>query len=107
MDVRTFRAPTLQGALQQVRRDLGPQAAVLHTREIGARGIWRYLLGRRFEVTASADVHVPSRFDATDSPAAAPAAAPACDEIRARYRDDLKSQLSDLQSMVEDLCRRT
>lgn len=111
MDVRTFRAASLQAALQQVRKELGPEAAVLHTREVGRSGVWGWIAGRRFEVTASAEVHVPSRFAAPEpTPAPIPAASdagPGSDEIRARYRDDLKSQLSDLQSMVADLCRRT
>jgi len=110
MDVRTFRAPSLQAALQQVRKELGPDAAVLHTREVGRQGILGWLAGRRFEVTASAEVNVPSRFAAPEPPPAPVVAADpfqGSDDIRARYREDLKSQLSDLQSMVADLCRRT
>jgi flagellar biosynthesis protein FlhF len=64
MDVKTYRARTMQEALALVRRDLGPGAAVLHTREV-ARGIWGMLLGgKRVEVTASNEVHVPSRLPA-------------------------------------------
>ena len=49
-------------ALRLVRRELGPDAAVLHTRELGA-GLWEWLTGRRgIEVTASTRVPVPSRF---------------------------------------------
>ncbi len=49
-------------ALALVRRELGPDAAVLHTREV--RNRWLGLLpGRRqIEVTASRGVNVPSRF---------------------------------------------
>ena len=34
MQVKTYRAPSIQDALQMVRADLGPDAAVLQTREI-------------------------------------------------------------------------
>ena len=49
-------------ALALVRRELGPDAAVLHTREV--RGRWLGLLpGRRqIEVTASQGINVPSRL---------------------------------------------
>jgi len=63
MQVKTYRAKTMQQALDLVRRELGPDAAVLQTREIGGRG-WTSLLGggRQIEVTASTDVSVPSRL---------------------------------------------
>jgi flagellar biosynthesis protein FlhF len=54
----------MQEALALVRRDLGPEAAVLHTRDVG-RGLWGLLVGgKRVEVTASNNVHVPSRLPA-------------------------------------------
>ena len=34
MQVKTYRAPSIQDALRMVRDDLGPDAAVLQTREI-------------------------------------------------------------------------
>jgi flagellar biosynthesis protein FlhF len=71
MDVRTYRAATMQEALAMVRRELGPDAAVLHTREVRGGGIFRFLPGfKRIEVTASASVQVPSRF-ADERPQAA------------------------------------
>src|SRR6266700_2260658 len=63
MDVRTYRARTMQEALHLVRRELGPHAAVLQTRDVRAGGLFRLLPGmRRVEVTASAEVTVPSRL---------------------------------------------
>ncbi len=63
MDVKTYRARSLQDALQLIRSDLGPEAAVLHTRELRG-GLLRRLMGiREVEVTASASVNVPSRFE--------------------------------------------
>ena len=37
MKLRTFRATSMHEALTMVRRELGPDAAVLHTREVGNR----------------------------------------------------------------------
>ncbi len=128
MDVKYYRARSMQEALKLVRRDLGPDAAVLHTREVRS-GRLRWLFGgRQIEVTASASVNVPSRLPAS-------AKQPAADEIpsgaevsslpeasqtrrshlppaheqdyRAKFRADLKNELGDLQSMVEDLCRES
>ncbi|HEX7448212.1 MAG TPA: flagellar biosynthesis protein FlhF [Pirellulales bacterium] len=110
MDVRTFRAPTMQEALALVRRDLGPSAAVLHTREIRGSRLLSWIPGaRQIEITASAHVNVPSRL-----PRRAETVAPATDvapglewEAKAMFRDELKGRLDELHSLVEDLCRRT
>jgi flagellar biosynthesis protein FlhF len=118
-DIRTFRAATVQEALAMVRRELGPQAAVLHTREVPGSRLWRWIPGlRRIEVTASAHVNVPSRLPAREtagalppSPLAAPAAvvpspAIASDRSRLAPRDDVRTQISDLQAMLADLKRQ-
>ena len=66
MDVRTYRAASIQDALRLVWRDLGPDAAVLHTREV-SRGLLAWFSGgRQIEVTASVDVQVPSRLPPED-----------------------------------------
>src|SRR5258708_842101 len=63
MDVRTYRARTMQEALHLLRRELGPHAAVLQTRDVRAGGLFRLLPRmRRVEVTAPAGVTVPSRL---------------------------------------------
>jgi flagellar biosynthesis protein FlhF len=122
MEVKTYRAKTMQEALALVRRELGPSAAVLHTREVGGSGLLGWFAGaRRIEVTASTGVCVPSRLPAVTRridpthvtpTAASPAtlAAPmvaAADEGKTRFREELKGQLSELQTMVEDLCKRS
>ncbi len=57
-------------ALALVRRELGPDASVLHTREVRSGGMLSWLnRGRAIEITASASLVVPSRL-----PARAPAA---------------------------------
>jgi flagellar biosynthesis protein FlhF len=97
-------------ALAMVRRELGSDAAVLHTREV--RNRWLGILpGRRqIEVTASCGVNVPSRF-APRAPVEqpgwqpAPRASRAADETKVSHQ--VQSQLSNLQAMVQDLCRRS
>ena len=63
MEIRTYRAGSMHEALALVRRDLGPDAAVLHTREVQSNRLFGLIPGRRqIEVTASEGVHVPSRL---------------------------------------------
>jgi flagellar biosynthesis protein FlhF len=61
MEVYTFRAESLQAALQQVRHSLGPDASVLNTRELrrSRLGIFSKTM---VEVEATLDVAVVSRF---------------------------------------------
>lgn len=150
MEVKTYRAATMQEALALVRSDLGPTAAVLHTREVGNAGLLKWIPGmRRIEVTAALDVNVPSRFanrkDAASAgtPAphvALPARAPQA-EVERRIdsivdddvvfergygetaysaptrramptpvpvqQDEVRTQLSELQALVADLCKRS
>jgi flagellar biosynthesis protein FlhF len=121
MTVKTFRARSMQEALALVRRDLGSQASVLHTREVRPRGLAR-LLGapRMFEVVASACVSVPSRLPprrdpmravprtqvgiALDGPIARAAGEPAA---RAVASLQLYAQLTELQAKVDGLFQNT
>jgi flagellar biosynthesis protein FlhF len=54
----------MRDALELVRRELGPTAAVLHTREVNSGPIGRLVFGRQYEVAASSSVNVPSRMPA-------------------------------------------
>ncbi len=118
MEIRTYRAATMQEALEMVRQDLGSSAAVLHTREVRGSRLLRWIPGlRQIEVTASTSVSVPSRLPNREAPntasgaAPAPAASPETNAgrrdggPRSRFSDELKNQLNDLQAMVADLCR--
>ena len=120
MELRTFRAATMSEALAMVRRELGPDAAVLHTRDVPANRLLGWLSrSRLIEVTASCEVNVPSRLAALppERPAT-PVAAQLADRRAAlpmspsSLRDEpmtggeMQGQLSQLQAMVKELCRR-
>jgi flagellar biosynthesis protein FlhF len=109
MEVKTYRASTLQDALCKVRQDLGAGAAVLQTREAPLSRLFGWLPGMRsIEVTASVDIHVPSRFpDCAETQAASlPAPVSTISPAKA-VPSDMAEQLAALQTMVADLCRRT
>lgn len=100
MDLRTYRAWSLQDALQLVREDLGPEAAVLYTRK-AAFGVWGWFGMRQVEVVASVEADVPSRFShvATGQQQSRgvgrPAVQPAeLEDYRARLRQRLKELAS-------------
>ncbi len=116
----------MQEALHQVRRMLGPDAAVLQTREV-RRGFMQWLTrSREIEVVASASVNVPSRFPEPavvgaqtqtrqtperarhegSSGGTANGLPPAHEQdYREKFREDLKGEFGDLHSLVEDLSR--
>src|SRR5687767_13965744 len=106
MDLRTYRARSLQEALRLVREDLGPDASVLHTRDV-ASGISRWLGGiKQIEVTASVEVQVPSRLESlarlitTDETHTADA-----HDYRSKFREDL-FQPHRQSAGLDDHCRR-
>jgi len=108
MDVRTYRARSMHEALSLVRRDLGPEAAVLHTRQLrgGLLGWWGGSQG--VEVAASASVDVPSRFpktaaQKTDHRCDRQSHVPPADgqDFRSRFRATLKDDSQQPQSLVE------
>ncbi|MHC4400069.1 MAG: flagellar biosynthesis protein FlhF [Planctomycetota bacterium] len=123
MEIKTYRASTMHDALVLVRRELGPDAAVLHTREVRRNRLFGLIPGRRqIEVTASAGVNVPSRLPSQGlspeqvalPPESVPStepAGPASPNRRpaptARIPEEVQGQLSDLQQMLQELCRRS
>ena len=119
-------------ALAMVRHDLGPDAAVLHTREVQSRRFFGWLSGpREIEVTASRGVNVPSRLPSTmqawrsnpyeeerggedvvlrhDGPHPLPPAPshPQPDLRQPELQGTMRNQLTELQTMVQELCRRS
>lgn len=68
VQIRTFRASTMHEALALVRREMGPDAAILRTREVRVRRWFGLLPGRaEIEVVASSGVNVPSRLPSAGS----------------------------------------
>jgi flagellar biosynthesis protein FlhF len=89
MNIQTFRAKTMQQALDMVRRELGPEASVLHTRELNRGLLGRLLRGKEYEIAAACDAQIPSHFAALE-PAPEP---PRFDvDYRQKYRDDFRTQ---------------
>ena len=127
MEVKTYRATTMQQALALVRHELGPDASVLHTREVRMRRLFGWMPGpRQIEVTASNEVNVPSRLpprivEDRASPAAPEAIVPSPRPepiepdplpqppapMPEAVPEDVQTQLSNLQKMVKDLCRHS
>ena len=122
MELRTYKAATMHEALQLVRCELGPDAAILHTREVRNRRVFGLLRGpRHIEVTASVDVHVPSRLQpeerfrpdrparpapAVPFPPISPTASPTPSHHPPEIPERVQGQLQHLQEMVEQLCRQ-
>jgi len=117
MEIKTYRAATMHEALMLVRRELGPDAAVLHTREVRARRLFGCLPGpRQIEVTASTEVNVPSRLPrlslaeqslAPAAPLEPPPPPPPANTSAPPLAKEVQGQISDLHAMLEDLCRRS
>ncbi len=109
MKVKTYRAKSMREALTLVRRELGPDAAVLHTREVQRTRLLGLMPGvREIEVTASAVVNVPSRLPPQEptTPLASQVASPPS-QAGPELSGQMKDQLDDLQQMVQELCRRS
>jgi flagellar biosynthesis protein FlhF len=119
MEIKTYRAPSMQEALAMVRQELGPEAAVLHTREVNGSRLLRWIPGlRKIEVTASRDVNVAPRLPqrpekvgwampTREATSVGTAHSTPVDRARRDLADELKTQLSDLQAQVAALCERT
>ncbi len=118
MEIKTYRAATMHDALAMVRRDLGPDAAVLHTREVPAGWLFGWLGGaRQIEVTASAGVNVLSRLPRRAAPEAValapstvsphPPTPPPPLQPAPALPEEMKGQLTDLQEMLQELCRQS
>ncbi|MEM8944622.1 MAG: flagellar biosynthesis protein FlhF [Planctomycetota bacterium] len=113
MEIKTFRAKTMQAALNLVRDELGPEATVLHTRELNTGFVSRLLKGQAFEIAASAEINAPERAPAAVAASSEPQTAvstivtPPEMDYRARYRDHFHQQseagLDELHALAEQL----
>lgn len=120
MDLRTYRARNMQEALRLVRADLGDDAAVLHTREVGS-GLLRWFGRTAIEVTASNEIDLPSQFPparldplletsipgpAVNSPVEINGASGELADYRLRFRELLQQENEADYSVVDSLSRQ-
>jgi len=108
LDLRTYKASSLHEALRLVRADLGDDAAVLHTREVPAGFFSRWWSPPQIEVTASAEVDVPSRFseEVQPAPVSKAVSAESAFDFRNRLRTNLQRESSPNGSSLEDLAHQ-
>lgn len=125
MEVHTFRADTMHEALALVRRELGPDAAILRTREVRTSRLFGLLPGpRKIEVTASAGVNVPSRLPPVEPPrdamgrnrtdfgeAGLSLEVPNAETRSLAFRGEtpvleVRNRLESMEHMLHELCRR-
>ena len=83
MHLKRFRRDTVKEALRAVREELGPEALILSTRMIAARGLRGWFGARVVEVTAAAERPTMSDLRHAD---AAPAIERAADELAAKLQ---------------------
>lgn len=93
MDIKTFRAESLQEALQLVREQLGPDASVVQTREVKQSrfGVFRKSI---VEVQASCDIPVARTLGPHPNTADTIAAEKSCQPIEPAPRSPLDSTTS-------------
>jgi len=115
MQIKTFRAKTMQQALDLVRREMGMEATVLHTRELNRGLLHRFLRGKEYEIAASQEPR--AEAVASVSPEVSyESSSPPWDSCSAdidygtKFRDDfqhLAEGQQDLNSLAAQLQQRT
>lgn len=94
----------MQLALDIVRRELGSEAAVLHTRELNGSLLGRLLWGKEYEIAAACNAQIPSRLGPIDP---MPEAVTLEIDYRQKYRDDFRAlhdtDLDELNFMSAEL----
>jgi len=103
----------MQEALALVRQEMGPDAAVLHTRQVRRRILGLFPGRQEIELTASREVAVPSRLPPPAEAERTRELSRLSDRAGVRANEDarlshqVQTQLSSLQALVKDLCRRS
>ncbi|MGY8768416.1 MAG: flagellar biosynthesis protein FlhF [Pirellulales bacterium] len=62
MNIKTFRAKSMQEAIELVRKKLGPDAAVLHSRQVPRPGISGWFGATELEIAASNEAKLKNRL---------------------------------------------
>ncbi len=113
MEIKTYRAKSMQQALDLVRRDLGPEATVLHTRELNGSLLGRFFVGRQYEIAASNQVQAEHRAmpNVAFEPSPQYALAGVEADYRQRYREEFRKhpdqEGDELQFLSEQFRRPT
>lgn len=98
--IKTFRAKSIQQALELVRAELGPDASVLHTRRLNTGMVSRWVRGTEIEVAATvaaaADGATASATLPTErpSPPSTEESAPPTPAVRFDHSDQYRRQLA-------------
>jgi len=123
MTLKTYKAPTMAEALAEVKRDLGRDAVILHTRTLRRGGLLGFWRRQMWEVTASQNVNVPQRLPSgtyeaqlggdgeteTDSPAKTAIALQADEAATTAPGEpqEMASQVQEIRQMMDDLLKRS
>lgn len=126
MEIRTYRASSMQEAMEIIRRELGPDAAILHAREVRRTRLFGLLPGcREIEVTACCGGRVPARLApepgmqaALPSVGVAPLSRPreirpetsnpeTTPAVQPSWSRDIAGKLNELHGMLRELCQRS
>jgi len=123
VDLKTYHAGSMAEALAAVKRDLGRDAVILHTRSFRKGGLLGFGGRQMWEITASKSVNVPRRrirspqakparkapgkVEVIDGPAHVPTAGYAATTLTtSATQDTLSEQVQALTGMVEKLVRK-
>jgi flagellar biosynthesis protein FlhF len=68
MEIKTFRAKTMPQVLELIRQELGPEATVLHTRELNSGLLARMLRRHSYEVAATSQAPTANEAPARANP---------------------------------------
>jgi flagellar biosynthesis protein FlhF len=82
VNLKTYRAVSIADALSDIKRDLGPDAVILHTRSFKQGGIFGFRARKLVEITASSAVNV---IHPLARKGKAPVKSSATDRIRKAY----------------------
>lgn len=103
MNLRTYRASSIGEALAAVKKDLGREAVILHTRQVRVGGILGFGARAVVEVTASNQVEAPSRLRVRDGGRPMARGAASAEAVRRAYapvRAEAQEAETDGESLV-------
>src|SRR5438874_8768891 len=117
MNAKTYKAPTIQQALNQIKQELGPEAVILSTQSVMKRRLFGLMRRQNWEVTATGNTAAqpetanPAReSDAIDGKTVLSESSPRI-APRLQFNDgrmeELLDEISDLKRSVRLIARST